>query len=152
MKFAAIDIGSNAVRLLLSRVIPNGINPIIKKESLIRIPIRLGEDAFVKRHISDEKKTQLVETMKGFRHLIDAYQAIDYFACATSAMRESDNGPEVVEAVKTKANINLEIIEGKKEADIIYANHFQQKLDADKNYLYIDVGGGSIAMAARASL
>ena len=143
MKFAAIDIGSNAVRLLLSRVILVGKYPLIKKESLIRIPIRLGEDAFIHKFISDEKVKKLISTMKGFKHLIDAYQAIDYMACATSAMREAANGTEVVQKIQQESEINLEIIEGQKEADIIYANHFEEKLDNDKPYLYIDVGGGS---------
>jgi exopolyphosphatase/guanosine-5'-triphosphate,3'-diphosphate pyrophosphatase len=143
MKFAAIDIGSNAVRLLLSRVIENGKYPIFKKESLIRMPIRLGEDAFVKKRISDEKVERLVTTMTAFRHLIKAYDAVDYMACATSAMREAENGDEIVQLVRKRSNIELQIIEGKREADIIYANHFEERLDSNASYLYIDVGGGS---------
>lgn len=143
MKFAAIDIGSNAVRLLLSRVIENGKYPIFKKESLIRIPIRLGEDAFVRKRISAEKAEQLVNTMRGFKFLIEAYQAIDYMACATSAMREAENGEDVVKEIMRWSGIKLDIVAGQKEADIIYANHFEERLDQNKSYLYIDVGGGS---------
>lgn len=143
MKFAAIDIGSNAVRLLLSRVIENGKYPIFKKESLIRIPIRLGEDAFVRKRISAEKAEQLVNTMRGFKFLIEAYQAIDYMACATSAMREAENGEDVVKEIMRRSGIKLDIVAGQKEADIIYANHFEERLDNNKSYLYIDVGGGS---------
>ncbi len=143
MKFAAVDIGSNAVRLLLSRVIYDGAYPFIKKESLVRMPIRLGEDAFVKKRISDEKVGQLLHTMKAFRHLIDAYQVIDYMACATSAMREAENGKEIAEQVRQHSSINLHIIAGKQEADIIFSNHFEEKLNKDNSYLYIDVGGGS---------
>ena len=143
MKFAAIDIGSNAVRLLLSRIIENGDQPIFKKESLIRIPIRLGDDAFTNQKISEEKKNNLINTMIGFRHLIEAYEAVDYIACATSAMREAVNGQEIVELIKQESGINLEIIDGKKEAYIINSNHVEKGLDITRSYLYIDVGGGS---------
>jgi exopolyphosphatase / guanosine-5'-triphosphate,3'-diphosphate pyrophosphatase len=143
MKFAAIDIGSNAVRLLLSRIIENGSEPIFKKESLIRIPIRLGEDSFTQQRISEEKKNNLIKTMIGFKHLIEAYEAVDYIACATSAMREAVNGKEIAELIKQKSGINLEIIDGKREAYVINSNHIEKELDASRSYLYIDVGGGS---------
>lgn len=143
MKFAAIDIGSNAIRLLLSRVVQDGDPPIIKKESLIRIPIRLGEDAFVDKTISKAKEVQLLSAMKGFKHLIEAYEPVDYVACATSAMREAENGPVVAQAIREECGINLEIVPGKKEAEIIYSNHFEERLDRKGSYLYIDVGGGS---------
>lgn len=143
MKFAAIDIGSNAVRLLLSRVIDNGNQPFFKKESLIRIPIRLGEDSFTHKRISEEKKNNLIKTMLGFKHLIYAYEAVDYIACATSAMREAENGKEIVANIKMETGINLEIIDGKSEADIINSNHIEKKLNQESSYLYIDVGGGS---------
>ncbi len=151
MRFAAIDIGSNAVRLLLSRVIQQGDNPFIKKEALLRMPIRLGEDSFTSGRISDLKVRQLVSTMQGFKHLMDAYQPIAYMACATSAMREAENGPEIVQSVREQAEIELVIIKGDKEADIIYANHFEEKLDRDKSYLYIDVGGGSTELTVFAN-
>lgn len=143
MKFAAIDTGSNAVRLLLSRVIENGSQPLFKKESLIRIPIRLGEDSFIQKKISAEKTNNLIKTMIGFKNLIEAYEAVDYIACATSAMREAENGNEIVEKIKKESGINLEIINGKREAEIINSNHIEKKLDQDSSYLYIDVGGGS---------
>lgn len=143
MKFAAIDIGSNAVRLLLSRVIENGNQPMFKKESLIRIPIRLGEDSFTQKKISKEKQDNLLKTMIGFKHLMEAYEAVDYIACATSAMREAENGEEIVEKIKKESSINLEIIDGKREADIINSNHIEKKLNQNRSYLYIDVGGGS---------
>lgn len=143
MKFAAIDIGSNAVRLMLSRVIENGKQPFFKKESLIRIPIRLGEDSFTQKRISEEKKNNLLKTMIGFKHLIEAYEAVDYLACATSAMREAENGQEIVKRIKTESGIDLEIINGKREADIINSNHVEKGLDTNRSYLYIDVGGGS---------
>lgn len=143
MKFAAIDVGSNAVRLLLTRVIENGDQPLFKKESLIRIPIRLGEDSFTRKIISKEKEANLIKTMIGFKHLIDAYEAVDYIACATSAMREAENGKEIVHKIRMQSGIRLEIIDGKREADIINSNHFERKLDPNQSYLYIDVGGGS---------
>lgn len=143
MKFAAIDVGSNAVRLLLSRVIEDGRQPIIKKESLVRIPIRLGEDAFTNQKISDDKIDMLLNTMTGFKYLIDAYRALDYTACATSAMREAENGREIAAEIKKRSGIQLEIVAGKTEADIIYSNHFAERLHKDKPYLYVDVGGGS---------
>lgn len=143
MKFAAIDIGSNAVRLLLSRIIENGSEPIFKKESLIRVPIRLGEDSFTQQRISEQKKNNLIKTMIGFKHLMEAYEAVDYIACATSAMREAANGKEIAELIKQKSGINLEIIDGKKEAYIINSNHIEKELDVSRSYLYIDVGGGS---------
>lgn len=143
MKFAAIDIGSNAVRLLLTQVLENGDKPYFKKDSLIRIPLRLGEDAFVRRRISDEKGEQLVKTMTGFRALIDAYRALDYMACATSAMREASNGQSLVEEVRRRSKVDLQIVDGGMEAELLYANRFEEQLERDKAYLYIDVGGGS---------
>lgn len=143
MKFASIDIGSNAVRLLLCSVIEDGGEGIFKKNELVRIPIRLGEDAFIDKRISDEKVTQLIKTMHAFRLLIEVFGAVDYRACATSAMREAVNGPEIIERVRKEAGLNIEIIHGKVEAEIIYANHIAEHLDHDSSYLYIDVGGGS---------
>jgi exopolyphosphatase/guanosine-5'-triphosphate,3'-diphosphate pyrophosphatase len=115
----------------------------IKKAELIRVPIRLGEDSFLNKRISPKKADKLVTAMKAFKHLIDVYDAVDYRACATSAMRDADNRYEVVERVRREAGIKIEIIDGKTEADIIYSNHIEQHLDKDNNYLYIDIGGGS---------
>lgn len=143
MKFAAIDIGSNAVRLLFTQVFENGDGAYFKKDALFRVPIRLGEDVFVEQKISAEKARSLVEVMIAFRHLIESYQPIDFMACATSAMREAQNGPQVVAEIKKQADIDIEIISGQREADLIYLNHIAENLNPKKSYLYIDVGGGS---------
>ena len=143
MKFAAIDIGSNAVRLLLARVIEESDQPLFKKEVLVRMPLRLGDDAFRTGRISDEKAQRLVDTMMGFRHLIAAYPALDFAAYATSAMREAKNAPDVVAKVRKSSGIGIEVIDGPREAEVIYANHIEHRLDPKKNYLYVDVGGGS---------
>jgi exopolyphosphatase/guanosine-5'-triphosphate,3'-diphosphate pyrophosphatase len=143
LKFAAIDIGSNAVRLLFCNVYEENGKTLFKKAELIRIPIRLGEDSFLNRKISKEKADKLVTAMKAFKNLIEVYDAVDYRACATSAMRDADNRYEIVERVKKEAGINIEVIDGKTEADIIYSNHIEEHLDKSNNYLYIDIGGGS---------
>ena len=144
MKFAAIDVGSNAVRLLLSRVDSEGVEPIYEKISLVRMPIRLGEDAFVHNNISQEKVSRLVSTMIAFKHLMDAYEPIDFMACATSAMREADNSDEIVSMIKKKSGIDLKVISGRKEAKIIYSNRIEKIVgSSDSTYLHIDVGGGS---------
>lgn len=143
MRFASVDVGSNAVRLMLCHVFEQNNEPVLKKNELIRIPIRLGEDAFLYGKISDEKATKLVNTMKAFKLLIDVFDAIDYRACATAAMREAKNGSEIIERVKKEANLDLEIITGKFEAEIVYSNHVAEHLDNTASYLYIDVGGGS---------
>ncbi|RYE16541.1 MAG: exopolyphosphatase, partial [Sphingobacteriaceae bacterium] len=147
MRYAAIDIGSNAVRLLIADI-ADASNPVtFKKNTLIRVPLRLGDDAFIDKKISAKKIDSLVKTMHAFHNLMDVYGVTDYRACATSAMREAANGPEIVEKVKTEAGINLEIVGGQIEANIIYASHFEEKLDRKKNYLYIDVGGGSTELS-----
>ena len=143
MKFAAIDIGSNAVRLLLCNVIENGTKADFKKTELIRVPIRLGEDSFIKGRISTRKEEKLVTAMKAFRHLIDVYDSVDYRACATSAMRDADNRWDIINRIRKEAGLKVEIIDGKTEADIIYSNHIEEHLDKNNSYLYIDVGGGS---------
>lgn len=143
MKFASIDVGSNAVRLLLCHVIERNQEPVFKKSELIRMPVRLGEDAFLNKSISKEKEEKLVETMKAFRHLINVFGAVNYRACATSAMREAINGAEICRRINAEAGIDLEIIDGKTEARIIYSNHIAEHLQEDESYLYIDVGGGS---------
>lgn len=143
MKFAAIDIGSNAVRLLLSNVFENEGITSFKKVELVRVPLRLGEDSFLNGKISPEKVEKLVTAMKAFKHLIDVYDAIDYRACATSAMRDAENRLDIIERVRKEAGIKIEIIDGKTEADIIYSNHIEEHLDINSSYLYIDIGGGS---------
>ena len=143
LKFAAIDIGSNAVRLLLSGVFEDGDSPAFRKMSLIRMPIRLGDGAFTQKHISENKVTQLVKTMVGFNHLIDSFQPLNCMACATSAMREAENGPKIREQILNEAGIDVEIIDGKKEAQIIFENKSSDMFGGNNAYLYVDIGGGS---------
>ncbi|HEU4717350.1 MAG TPA: exopolyphosphatase [Bacteroidia bacterium] len=143
MKFAAIDIGSNAVRLLFGNVYESKSGPVFKKADLVRIPLRLGDDAFLHKKLSEEKIRKLVLAMRAFRQLLDFYDVVDYKACATSAMREATNSIDVIKRVAVEAGIAIEIIDGKTEAQIIYSNHVAENLDPSVNYLYIDVGGGS---------
>jgi exopolyphosphatase/guanosine-5'-triphosphate,3'-diphosphate pyrophosphatase len=144
MRFAAIDVGSNAVRLLFCNVFlkPNG-ETVFKKASLIRVPIRLGEDAFSNQYITKDKEDKLVNTMIAFKHLISVHDVISFRACATSAMREALNSDHIANRIFTESGIKLEIIDGKKEAEIIYSNHIAEQLSNKRPYLYIDVGGGS---------
>ncbi|TFF36658.1 Ppx/GppA phosphatase family protein [Mucilaginibacter psychrotolerans] len=147
MRYAAIDVGSNAVRLLIANIIENNGSISFKKNTLVRVPVRLGDDAFLNKHISDKKADDLVKSMQAFRNLMDVFKVTDYMACATSAMREADNGQEVVARIKTEAGIDLQIVHGQNEAQIIYASHAEIDIDKDKNYLYIDVGGGSTELS-----
>lgn len=147
IRYAAIDIGSNAVRLLIADINKQGKTFKYKKNTLIRVPLRLGGDAFVNHKISDKKKTDLVNTMFAFKKLMTVYQVTKYLACATSAMREANNGNDIVKLIKAETDLNLEIIGGEREANIIYANHIEQELDQEKTYLYIDVGGGSTELS-----
>jgi exopolyphosphatase/guanosine-5'-triphosphate,3'-diphosphate pyrophosphatase len=147
LRYAAIDIGSNAVRLLIADIIENNGSVSFKKNTLIRVPLRLGDDAFLDKELSDRKSTDLVKTMYAFRNLMDVYKVTDYTAYATSAMREAKNGEQIVKLIKENANVEMEIIHGQKEAKIIYASHVEQHIDKNKNYLYIDVGGGSTELS-----
>ncbi|MEO5365789.1 MAG: hypothetical protein H7831_05445 [Magnetococcus sp. WYHC-3] len=143
MKFAAIDIGSNALRLLCANVYPNGNDPpLLRKADLYRVPLRLGDDAFVHGHISDEKCVNFVKSMIAFRNLMDVCGFVDYRACATSALRSADNGPELVQRVLLTTDIRIEIISGAEEAELIALNRLTEGLNGGE-YLYIDVGGGS---------
>lgn len=144
MKFAAIDIGSNAMRLLLYRVEISGEEPVYEKLSNIRMPIRLGEDAFVHGKISEEKADKFVKSMIGFKYLLDAYEPIDFMAYATSAMREAENSQEIVDRVRDECGLKIDVISGRKEAKTIYSNRIEKILENhDGPYLHIDVGGGS---------
>jgi len=143
LKLAAIDIGSNAVRLLFCNVLNGKSEAVFKKAELIRVPLRLGEDTFLTGKISDKKVEKLVKSMSAFRNLIDVYEAVDYRACATSAMREASNSEEIIGRVKREAGITIEVIDGSTEADIIYNNHIAEHLSNDSAYFYIDIGGGS---------
>jgi exopolyphosphatase / guanosine-5'-triphosphate,3'-diphosphate pyrophosphatase len=143
VKFAAIDIGSNAIRLLIEEVHLDEENYHIEKVSLTRVPVRLGEDVFTKGKISKDKTNQLVKTMKAFWYLMDVHNIEYYRACATSAMREAKNRKEVIERIKKEANIPIEVLTGDEEANLIFSNYFAQNINKTGNYLYIDVGGGS---------
>jgi exopolyphosphatase/guanosine-5'-triphosphate,3'-diphosphate pyrophosphatase len=143
LKFGAVDIGSNAVRLLITNVFESETGPIFKKSSLVRVPIRLGEDVFTEGAIGTVKGNKLVDTMRAFRLLLGVHDVVSFRACATSAMRNATNGEELVERISEEAGLDIEVIQGKKEADIIFSNHFEEKLLKDRSYLYIDVGGGS---------
>ena len=144
-KFGAIDIGSNAIRLLISNVIVSEDKaPQFKKSSLVRVPIRLGADAFVgKGTISEQNITRMIQAMKAFKLLMNVHGVERYKACATSAMREANNGKEVVEKILEKTDVKIDIISGKEEAAIISSTDLNKLIEGDTSYLYVDVGGGS---------
>lgn len=144
MKLAAIDIGTNACRLLISEVIPvEGGATKFNKLNLVRIPLRLGFDVFETGEISKEKRGMLFQSMKAYSHIMNAYGVTKHIAVATSAMRDAKNRKEIVQKVFLETGINIQIISGDFEASLIYESHIAEKLDQDSNYLYIDVGGGS---------
>ncbi len=143
-KYAAIDIGSNAVRLLISNVIEEkGKPPIFKKNSLVRVPIRLGADVFLKGKISKENTQRMLDTMLAFKLLMTSHKVVKYKACATSAMRESENGKAVVASILEHSGLRIDVIDGEEEAAIIAATDLNKFIDPNKVYLYVDVGGGS---------
>jgi exopolyphosphatase/guanosine-5'-triphosphate,3'-diphosphate pyrophosphatase len=143
-KYAAIDIGSNAMRLLIMNIIEQkGKEVQFNKSALIRVPIRLGQDAFTVGEISEENIDRMIDAMKAFKLLMKVYKVEKYMACATSAMREAYNGKEVTDIIKKKADIKIDIIDGKKEAAIIASSDLHQFIKTNENYLYVDVGGGS---------
>ncbi|MBN9284555.1 MULTISPECIES: exopolyphosphatase [Flavobacterium] len=143
-KYAAIDIGSNAMRLLITNIVEQqGKETQFNKSSLVRVPIRLGQDAFTVGEITDENIERMVDAMKAFKLLMKVYKVERYMACATSAMREAYNGNEVAEIIKKKADIKINIIDGKKEAKIIASSDLRHFIKTDQTYLYVDVGGGS---------
>lgn len=144
MIVAAIDIGSNAARLLISEVkeAPKK-KPEFIKLNLLRIPLRLGMDVFTKGEIGEERTKMVIDSMKIFSNLMGIYKVEHYRACATSAMRDAKNGKEIIENVKKTSGIEIEIISGDEEATLIYENHVAEGLDKNFAYLYIDVGGGS---------
>ncbi|KAB1230613.1 Ppx/GppA phosphatase family protein [Chryseobacterium viscerum] len=143
MKIAAIDIGSNAARLLINEVKVNNRKPEFIKLNLLRIPLRLGMDVFTIGKIGPEREKMVIDSMKIFSDLMKIYKVEHYRACATSAMRDAANGNEIISQVKEASGINIEIISGDEEATLIYENHVAEGLDKEFAYLYIDVGGGS---------
>lgn len=143
-KYAAIDIGSNAMRLLITNIVEQkGKEPHFNKSSLVRVPIRLGQDSFTVGEISEDNIERMIDAMKAFKLLMKVHKVERYCACATSAMREAVNNNEIVALIKKKADVKIDIIDGKKEASIIASSDLKQFMELDKTYLYVDVGGGS---------
>lgn len=144
MKLAAIDIGSNAARLLITEVVENGKSqPQFNKLNLVRVPLRLGFDVFETGDIPKTKISKVVETIKAYKHLLSIYDVNYVKACATSAMRDAKNAGEIIRKVKLETGIEIKVISGDEEASFIYENHIAENLEKDHSYLYIDVGGGS---------
>ena len=144
MKLAAIDIGSNAARLLITEVVENEKSkPTFNKLNLVRIPLRLGFDVFESQMISPEKTEMLIQTLKAYRHLINAYKVDHVKACATSAMRDASNADKILAIIKKETGLDVEVITGEMEANLVYENHIAENMDNDHSYMYIDVGGGS---------
>ena len=143
--YAAIDIGSNAVRLLIKKVEENEnlVSKRLSKVLLLRVPLRLGFDVFSLGELSESKAVKLRRLMKAFRQLMKIYEVTDYRACATSAMRDARNGKSVIKKVLKDTGIQIEIIDGQEEARMIYNNHIECLEDRTGNYIYVDVGGGS---------
>ena len=144
MRLAAIDIGSNAARLLIVEVSndKNGKTQF-NKLNLVRVPLRLGFDVFERGEISKEKRGMILQTMKAYSHLLNAYNVSEVIACATSAMRDASNSSDIIRKVKLETGLSIEIISGDLEASIIYENHIAENMDTANSYMYIDVGGGS---------
>ena len=144
MRYAAVDIGSNAVRLLFAEVFQNGDGEdVFRKVSLVRLPIRLGEDAFVHGKIKKARAEKLKKTISAFNTLNEVYGVVAFRVCATSAMREASNSVEIISDIEKETGIRIEILAGKQEAEIIYENHIAETLNPKGCYLYVDVGGGS---------
>lgn len=143
MRLAAIDIGSNAARLLISDVSINNGKTEFNKINLVRVPLRLGFDVFEKKEISPEKTDMILHTIKAYKHLLEAYGVRHIKAAATSAMRDAVNARDIIARVHEETGIPIEVISGGNEAALIYENHIAENMDKDHAYLYIDVGGGS---------
>lgn len=143
LNFAAIDIGSNAVRLLIKGIQPGESARDLSKCVLLRIPLRLGDDAFGSGEISEAKAKQLLRTVKSFQLLMKVFDVVSYRACATSAMRDAANGARIAERIHRKTGIRIEVIDGLEEARIVYDSHIGHLFPGGGNYLYVDVGGGS---------
>ncbi len=142
-KFAAIDIGSNAIRILIANIIQTKNDIVFQKNSLIRSPVRLGEDSFSLGEISPKSLNRFVKTMKAFKLLMNIHGVSHYKAFATSALREANNSSHVINTVKKKAGIKVEIIDGTKEAEIISNSKIAEFINTQKTFLFVDVGGGS---------
>ncbi len=143
-KYGAIDIGSNAIRLLIVTIIEKENKPTqFKKTSLVRVPIRLGADVFLEGKISDGNFRRMIDAMNAYSLLMKTHGITKYRACATSAMREASNGKKIADNIRNETGINIQIIDGKDEAAIIASTDLKDLIDTDKNFLYVDVGGGS---------
>jgi len=147
MKLAAIDIGSNAARLLIVDVLENKGEVEFNKVNLVRVSLRLGFDVFENGSIGTTKKIMLINTMQAFQHLMNVYKVEAVRACATSAMRDASNSEKIIQEVKQKTNIKIQVISGEEEASLIFQTHVAEKLNKDHVYLYIDVGGGSTELS-----
>lgn len=152
--FAAIDIGSNAVRLLIKQLKERDGQPVFAKVLLLRVPLRLGFDVFAGEKISEQKEKNMIRLMKSYAQLMKIYKVKHYRACATSAMRDALNGRDIIKAIRKKTGIDIEIIDGQEEAQMVYNNHIEYMEDRQGNYMYVDVGGGSteINMLAQGEL
>jgi exopolyphosphatase/guanosine-5'-triphosphate,3'-diphosphate pyrophosphatase len=146
MKFAAIDIGTNAVRLLIKEIVVKNDHLRVSKVSFTRVPLRLGEDVFETGNISDKKTRNLVKIMRAFWYLMDVHEIEWFKVCATSAMREAGNVDYIIDMIKREANIRIELINGQQEADLIFRNFSVASFKSKSDYLYIDVGGGSLEL------
>ncbi len=143
-KYAAIDIGSNAMRLLITNIVEEeGQRTRFSKSSLVRVPIRLGQDVFTVGEISEENISRMIDAMKAYSLLMKIHKVEKYHAFATSAMREAYNAADIVEQIREEAGIDVVVIGGKKEAAIIAATDIKEYIESDTTYLFIDVGGGS---------
>ena len=143
-KYAAIDVGSNAIRLLIMNIIERkGEEPLFTKNAIIRAPIRLGSDSFVVGEISPKKKKRMIDSIKAFQLLMKVHNVDRYLAYATSALREANNGLQVTAEIRKKTGVNIEIIDGHREAEIIASTDLYKVVKPDQNYLFVDVGGGS---------
>jgi exopolyphosphatase/guanosine-5'-triphosphate,3'-diphosphate pyrophosphatase len=140
---AAIDIGSNAARLLICEVVHKGKEIEFNRLNILRIPLQLGFDVFETGFIGSRKKKMLIDTIKAYKQLMKVYDVEHYMACATSAMRDAQNSKEIIKEIESETSIEIEIISGELEAEIIYENHIAELLDHNDSYLYMDVGGGS---------
>ena len=148
MRLAAIDIGSNAARLLITEVNRDDKGTVsFNKLNLVRVPLRLGFDVFELGVIPKAKIGMVLQTMKAYKHLCNAYGVTNIKACATSAMRDARNSTDIIRKVKLETEIEIEVISGDFEAGLIYENHVAEGMDKDHSYLYIDVGGGSTELS-----
>lgn len=148
LRLAAIDIGSNAARLLITEVSKDSKGVIqFNKLNLLRVPLRLGFDVFETGTISKERTGMFIQTMKAYKHLLNAYSVTHLKACATSAMRDAKNSADIIRKIRLETDIQIEVISGDLEASLVYENHIAEALDRNNSYLYIDVGGGSTELS-----